>query len=92
MDTNSTVFGVSSDWPDLNDLCVRTVVSLDWVQPDSDTVVVSEDIITNCFISVRQGYSTGGPRAKSGPPMKLDWPSEGPPAPWVSDNVAPWTI
>ena len=53
MDSHSAGFGVSSDWPDLNDLCVRAGVSLDWVKSDSDTVTVSEDIISDCTISVR---------------------------------------
>ena len=53
MDSHSAGFGVSSDWPDLNDLCVRTGVSLDWVKSDSDTVIVSEDIISDSAISVR---------------------------------------
>ena len=53
MDSHSAGFGVASDWPDLNDLCVRTGVSLDWVKSDSDTVTVSEDVITDCTISVR---------------------------------------
>jgi hypothetical protein len=53
MDSHSAGFGVSSDWPDLNDLCVRAGVSLDWVKSDSDTVMVSEDVITDCTISVR---------------------------------------
>ena len=30
LDTHSAGFGVWSDWPDLNDLCVRTGVSLEW--------------------------------------------------------------
>ena len=53
MDSRATGFGVWSDWPDLNDLCVRTGVSLNWVSSDSDTVAVSEDIITDNSISVR---------------------------------------
>ena len=44
---------MSSDWPDLNDLCVRMGVSLSWVRRDSETIAVSEDIITNCMISGR---------------------------------------
>ena len=31
LDTHSAGFGVWSDWPDLNDLCIRTGVSLEWV-------------------------------------------------------------
>ena len=53
MDSHSAGFGVSSDWPDLNDLCVRAGVSLDWLKSDSDTVIVSKDIISDCTISVR---------------------------------------
>ena len=53
MYTHSTGFGVRSDWPDLNDLCARNGVYLDWVKYDSDTVAVSEDVITDCLISVK---------------------------------------
>ena len=53
METHCAGFGVWSDWPDLNDLCVRVGVSLDWVKPDTETIIISEDLITDCLISVR---------------------------------------
>ncbi len=40
LDTLSAGFGVWSDWPDLNDLCVRTGVSLECVRSDSERVRV----------------------------------------------------
>ena len=39
LNTHSAGFGVWSDWPDLNDLCVRAGVSLEWG--------ASEDLITD---------------------------------------------
>ncbi len=60
LDTRSAGFGVWSDWPDLNDLCVRTGVSLEWVRSDSETVRVSEDIITEPLTYVRATATYGG--------------------------------
>ena len=60
LDTRSAGFGVWSDWPDLNDLCVRTGVTLEWVRPDSGTVRVSEDIITDSHTQVRASVTYAG--------------------------------
>ncbi|ROL43499.1 hypothetical protein DPX16_17320 [Anabarilius grahami] len=60
LDTHSAGFGVWSDWPDLNDLCVRTGVSLEWAKSDSRTVRVSEDIITDPLTYVRATATYGG--------------------------------
>ncbi len=60
LDTHSADFGVWSDWPDLNDLCVRTGVSLEWVRSDSESVRVSEDIITDPLTYVRTTVTYGG--------------------------------
>ena len=43
LDTRSPSFGVSSDWPDLSDLCLQ--VMLECARSDSETVRVSDDII-----------------------------------------------
>ncbi len=53
LDTHSAGFGVWSDWPDLNDLWVRTGVSLEWVRSESESARVSEDIITDPLTYVR---------------------------------------
>ena len=53
LDTHSAGFGVWSDWPDLNDLCIRTGVSLEWVRSDSEMVAVSEDCISDPLTQVR---------------------------------------
>ncbi len=60
LDTHSAGFGVWSDWPDLNDLCVRTGVSLEWVRSDSESVRVSEDIITDTLTYVTATATYGG--------------------------------
>ncbi len=60
LDTHSAGFGVWSDWPDLNDLCVRTGVLLKWVRSDSESVRVSEDIITDPLTYVRTTATYGG--------------------------------
>ncbi len=60
LDTHSAGFGVWSDWPDLNDLCVRTGVSLEWVRSDSESVRVSEDIISDPLTYVRATATYGG--------------------------------
>ncbi len=60
LDTHSAGFGVWSDWPDLNDLCVRTGVSLEWVRSESESVRVSEDIITDPLTYVRATATYGG--------------------------------
>ena len=60
LDTRSAGFGVWSDWPDLNDLCVRTGVSLEWVRSDSEAVRVSEDIITDPLTQVRATVTYAG--------------------------------
>ncbi len=60
LDTHSAGFGVWSDWPDLNDLCVRTRVSLEWVRSDSESVRVSEDIISDPLTYVRATATYGG--------------------------------
>ena len=53
LDTRSPGFGVWSDWPDLNDLCVRVGVALDWAKPGSVTVPVAEDIVTDSAVLVQ---------------------------------------
>ncbi len=60
LDTHSAGSGVWSDWPDLNDLCIQTGVSLDWVRTDSESVRVSEDIITDPQTYVRARVTYGG--------------------------------
>ncbi len=60
LDTHSAGFGVWSDWPDLNDLCVRTGVSLERVRSDSESVRVSEDIISDPLTYVRATVTYGG--------------------------------
>ncbi len=57
LDTHSAGFGVLSDYPDLNDLCVRTRVSLECVR--SESVRVSEDIITDPLTYVRATVTYG---------------------------------
>ena len=60
LDTNATGFGVNSDWPDLNDLCNWTGVSLEWKNADNETVSVSESVITDLSIKVRATVSRDG--------------------------------
>ena len=60
LDTRSPGFGVSSDWPDLNDLCIQAGVSLEWARSDSETVEVSVDIITDPLTSVRATVTYSG--------------------------------
>ncbi len=60
LDIHSAGLGVWSDWPDLNDLCVRTGVSLECVRSDSECVRVSEDIITDLLTYVRTTVTYGG--------------------------------
>ncbi|KAI2658189.1 Poly(ADP-ribose) glycohydrolase [Labeo rohita] len=55
LDTHSVGF----DWPDLNDLCVLTRASLEWVRSDSESVRVSEDIITDPLTKVRARATYG---------------------------------
>ena len=37
LDTQAAGFGVQSDWPDLNDLCNRMTVKLEWTHHNSHT-------------------------------------------------------
>ena len=53
-------FGKKPSGPDLNDLCVRTGVSLEWVRSDSGTVRVSEDIITDPLTQVKATVTYDG--------------------------------
>ena len=60
LDTNAPGFGVNSDWPDLNDLCDCTGVSLEWKRADNETVSVSKSVITDLSINVRATVSRDG--------------------------------
>ena len=60
LDTNAPGFGVNSDWPDLNDLCDWTGVSLEWKRADNETVSVSKSVITDLSINVRATVSRDG--------------------------------
>lgn len=60
LDTNAAGFGVNSDWPDLNDLCNWTDVSLEWRRADAETVNVSESVITDPTITVSATVRSDG--------------------------------
>ena len=49
-----------SDWPDLNDLCCWADVTLEWVGSNSETVAVSENVVSDPSISVRATMSVCG--------------------------------
>jgi hypothetical protein len=44
-DTRAKGFGVSSDWPDLNDLCNDNNIQLNWIHTTGEQVSVSEELI-----------------------------------------------
>ena len=52
LDTNAAGFGVNSDWPDLNDLCNWSDVSLHWGRDDTEPVHVTEAVVTDEAVSV----------------------------------------
>ena len=45
LDTQAAGFGVWSDWPDLNDLCNRMAVKLEWTQHNSNTAPQASDAV-----------------------------------------------
>ena len=55
LDNRAAGFGVRSDWLDLNDLCHRTGLRLEWARTDSATIAFA-DIIADPLIYPRATY------------------------------------
>lgn len=53
LDSQAKGFGVWSDWPDLNDLCNRTGVELEWSQNNGQVdMPITDELITDSSVAV----------------------------------------
>ena len=53
LDTHAAGFGVRSDWPDLNALCNRLAVKIQWSQSNTHTAPkVSDAVVTDPSVTV----------------------------------------
>ncbi|CAL8238213.1 unnamed protein product, partial [Merluccius merluccius] len=60
LDINATGFGVRSDWMDLNDLCHRLGLQLEWATSDGTPVALNNRIITDPLTYIRAIYEQDG--------------------------------
>lgn len=59
LDSRAKEFEVSSDWPNLNDLCMWSGVQLKWTTPNTEIKVpVSDDLIIDPCVAVEAAATT----------------------------------
>ena len=58
LDPQDKGFGAWSDWPDLNDLCNRSGVQLKWTKHSTQTVPVSDELVTDPCVAVEATITT----------------------------------